>query len=217
MAILLFHELGHILMALYFKWHIEKVKLYPFGALTLFEEHLNKPIKEEMMIVLAGPIFQLFFYHLFSGLNWNHFKEFHYCLLYFNLLPIIPLDGSKIVMLFYQYFFSYWRSFYFLFYISILTLPLLFFQFGFSLVLLLILITLFMDMVEFFQTRNFCFRKFLLERILYRFAFSKRKVIHDGNIKKMKRDTKHLFYQKGHFVSEETYLQKMFDFKGKAW
>ncbi len=217
MTILLFHELGHILVARYFKWHIEKVKLYPFGALTLFEEHLNKPIKEEMMIVLAGPFFQILFYHFFSNLDWTHFKEFHYCLLYFNLLPIVPLDGSKIVTLIYQWFGSYWKSFYFIFYISILMLPILFFQFGFSLVFILILITLFMDIIEFFQHRNFCFQKFLLERILYRFSFIKRKTIYDGNIKKMKRDTKHLFYQNNHFVSEETYLQKMFDFQGKAW
>lgn len=217
MAILLFHELGHILVALYFKWHIEKVKLYPFGALTLFEEHFNKPIKEEMWIVLAGPIFQIIFYYLFSNFDWNHLKEYHYCLLCFNLLPIVPLDGSKIMMLIYQYFFSYWSSFYFVFYISILMLPLLFLKFDFSLVLILILITLFMDILEMFYKRKFCFQRFLLERILYQFSFSKRKTIQDGNVKKMKRDTKHLFYQNNHFVSEETYLQKMFDFKGKAW
>lgn len=217
MAILLFHELGHILVAISFKWHIEKVKFYPFGALTIFEEHLNKPIKEELLIVLAGPLFQILFYFLCSNFNWNYFKEFHYGLLYFNLLPIVPLDGSKIVMLIYQWFGSYFKSLNFIFYISILMLPILFFQFGFSLVFVLILITLFVDIIEFFSNRNFCFQKFLLERILYRFSFTKRKVINDGNIKKMKRDTKHLFYQNNHFVSEENYLQKMFDFKGKAW
>lgn len=217
MAILLFHELGHILIALYFGWHIEKVKLYPFGALTLFEEHLNKPIKEELFIALAGPIFQIIFYYLFRNFNWNHFQEFHYCLLYFNLFPIVPLDGSKIVMLVYQYFFSYWRSFHFILFVSIVMIPLLFLQFGFSLVFMLILITLSMDIVEAFRNRNFCFQKFLLERILYHFSFPKRKTIYDGNVKKMKRDTKHLFYQNNHFVSEEAYLQKMFDFKGKAW
>lgn len=217
MAILLFHELGHVLVARYFKWHIEKVKLYPFGALTLFEEHFNKPIKEEMLIVLAGPFFQILFYHLFSHFDWDYFKEFHYSLLYFNLLPIVPLDGAKIVTLIYQLIFSYWSSFYFIFVVSIFMLPFLFLQFGFSLVFFLILITLCMDILETFQNRKFCFQKFLLERLLYRFSFVKRKIILNGNIKKMKRDTKHLFYQNNHYISEERYLQKMFDFKGKAW
>lgn len=215
MTILLVHELGHILVALSLKWHIAKVKLYPFGALTLFEEHLNKPLKEEMLIVLAGPFFQILFYLFCVNFQWPYLKEFHYGLLCFNLLPIVPLDGSKILNLIYQSFFSYWSSFYFLFFVSILMLPILFFQCDNSLVFILILITLCMDIIENFQNRKFCFRKFLLERILYSFSFSKRKTIF--HIRQMKRDTKHLFLKDNHYISEDNYLQKMFDFKGKAW
>ena len=40
--IIIIHELGHILAALFYKWHIEKVLLLPFGALTIFHEKINK-------------------------------------------------------------------------------------------------------------------------------------------------------------------------------
>ena len=46
MFIILFHEMGHILAGLYFKWKIEKIIILPFGGLTLFNEKINRPISE---------------------------------------------------------------------------------------------------------------------------------------------------------------------------
>ena len=87
MSILLVHELGHISAGLYYKWNIDRVILFPFGALTVFKDHLNKPIKEELMIVLMGPIFQCFYYYLLSFYSIPSIATYHYGLLFFNLLP----------------------------------------------------------------------------------------------------------------------------------
>lgn len=214
MVLLMVHECGHILVARYFKWNIEKLKLYPFGALTEFQENINKPIREEFLIALAGPIFQTLFY--IACPNWEVLKEFHYGILWFNLLPIYPLDGFKMVVLLYQRFFSYWGSIYFETYLSLITILILCFQVEFSLVWLLIFLTLVMGIIENFKLKKVRFQKFLLERFLYRFSFPRRKIIKNENLTNMRRDTKHLFLKNGNYVTEEHYLKNLFDFNGKA-
>ena len=105
-SIILFHELGHILAALYYKWKIKQINFYPFGGYIEFNEILNKPIKEEMIIVISGLISQTlyFFIILFLYINayvseniYNLFKHYHSSILLFNLIPIFPLDGIKII------------------------------------------------------------------------------------------------------------------------
>src|SRR5690554_6158762 len=92
------HETGHVLMALYYGWNIDKIIVLPFGGLTVFKEHLNKPLFEEFMILIMGPLLQCFFYFLANFLSPNYIlTNYHYALLIFNLFPIIPLDGSKLI------------------------------------------------------------------------------------------------------------------------
>ena len=99
------HELGHYLVACYYKWKIKEITFYPYGGLIVFDEFLNKPLFEELVILLGGPFFQILNYFLvfflfknnFLLLNtWNLYYNYHYYLLFFNLLPIYPLDGFKL-------------------------------------------------------------------------------------------------------------------------
>ncbi|MEG2311502.1 MAG: M50 family metallopeptidase, partial [Bacilli bacterium] len=105
--LIVIHELGHLLMALYYGWKIDKIIIFPFGGVTKFNEKINKPIREEFLILIMGPIIQIIFYFLcdyFFGYN-AMLEKYHYTLLIFNLLPIFPLDGSKLVHLFLEIFF----------------------------------------------------------------------------------------------------------------
>ena len=97
MSIVLFHEIGHISIGLLLKWKIEQIIILPFGCLTMFNEYINRPLIEEFLICIAGPIFQMIYYLIMS--NFFELSYVHYRLLLFNLLPIIPLDGSKILNL----------------------------------------------------------------------------------------------------------------------
>jgi stage IV sporulation protein FB len=58
-SIIVIHEIGHIVAAIYFKWNIDKIIILPFGGLTLFNEKINRPLNEELIILLFGPIFQI--------------------------------------------------------------------------------------------------------------------------------------------------------------
>lgn len=68
---------------LYYKWRIEKIIILPFGGLTIFNEFVNKRIKEEFVILILGPLFQITFYYLllYLKIENNLFKNYNniYC------------------------------------------------------------------------------------------------------------------------------------------
>ena len=100
MLLILIHELGHILISLIFKWNIDKIIILPFGGLTKYNEIINRPLIEEFLIAISGIIFQLIFYILIKDyIDYKYFSAINYFIILFNLIPIYPLDGSKILNL----------------------------------------------------------------------------------------------------------------------
>ena len=205
MMIILIHELGHVLMSLYFKWSINKIVILPFGGITIFNEKLNRPIIEEVLIAISGPIIQILFFSFNSN---SLIFKYHYFLLIFNLLPIVPLDGSKIFNLLLNYFFSFKLSHILTLIISFLLVIFLIFI-KFNLILVLIFIFLLIKIIEEYLNHNNIFNKFLMERHLYKFDFKKRKIIEKEE--EMYRDYKHLFYINNKWQTESEILKKRFD------
>lgn len=206
MMIILIHELGHILSSIYFKWNIEKIMILPFGGITIFDEKINRPLKEELIIALSGPLIQFI---VFSNINNPLILKYHYFLLFFNLLPIVPLDGSKIFNICLNYFLPFKLSHIITIIVSFLLLSLIFVKF--NLIILLVFIFLIFKIIdEYFNHKNI-FNKFLMERYLYKFNFKRRKIVRNTN--SMFRDNKHLFYIDNKYQTEDEILQKRFDIK----
>ena len=59
MLLIIIHELGHFLAAKLFNWKVDKIYIYPLGGVTKFNENINKPLIEEFLITIMGPIFQI--------------------------------------------------------------------------------------------------------------------------------------------------------------
>ena len=59
MSLIVFHEFGHFLTAKQFNWNIDGIYIYPLGGITKFNTDINKPIVEELLVTLMGPIFQI--------------------------------------------------------------------------------------------------------------------------------------------------------------
>ena len=76
------HELGHFLTAKFLNWKVDKIYFYPYCGYTKFNDDLNKPKKEELLIMIMGPVFQIIYYLLiFRFLTMNElelFKNYHY-------------------------------------------------------------------------------------------------------------------------------------------
>ena len=202
--IILFHELGHILCSMFFNWKIDKVIVLPFGCLTLFDEYINRPIKEELLIAIIGPIFQSFLFLIDNAL----FRNYNLNLLLFNLLPILPLDGSKILNLLLNKISSFKTSHLISIIISIIFMSFLFY-FKFNLILYLSLIFLIYRTYQEYKNHNFLFNRFLFERYIYHFNFKKEKIIKKNT--KMKRDYRHIIYFKNKYITERNFLAKLFD------
>ena len=92
--LILFHEIGHIFAGIICKWKIKEVIIMPFGGLTIFNNKINHSLKEELFVSLSGPIFQLIIGFFIKN---NILLNIHYSLLLFNLIPIYPLDGGRIL------------------------------------------------------------------------------------------------------------------------
>lgn len=128
-AFLLFsilHEIGHYCMALIYHFEIEKVVILPFGAfLSLKDFGLHAPYQEIVML-LMGPCVNLVMAMIFYILRINELFEINIFIFAFNLLPIYPLDGSKLFLLFFSYFINYKKCFQIQIKLSLLTISVLF-------------------------------------------------------------------------------------------
>ncbi|GAF10048.1 stage IV sporulation pro-sigma-K processing enzyme [Paenibacillus pini JCM 16418] len=105
-AIVLIHELGHTSAALLYGVRIRSIQLLPFGGVVEIEDTGQLSAWKEIVIAVAGPLqnvvligFALIFRH--SGLGDSAFLSYviygNAMIALFNLLPILPLDGGKIM------------------------------------------------------------------------------------------------------------------------
>lgn len=116
LGIIFIHEMGHAAAASFFSWRIKKITLLPFGGVAEMEEHGNRPLKEEAIVVLAGPLQHLWMIaaaYLLAALHvipediFQLFLNYNLMVFIFNLFPVWPLDGGKLIFML----FSLKRSF----------------------------------------------------------------------------------------------------------
>ncbi|ADC48616.1 protease (processing of pro-sigma-K to active sigma-K) [Alkalihalophilus pseudofirmus OF4] len=115
-AIVFIHEMGHAIAAHSFKWRIHKIELLPFGGVAEVEDSGNRPIKEELIVILAGPLqhvwmiglsYILLYLDVWSQSTHELFVWHNLTILLVNLAPILPLDGGRFIQLLYMKYFSY--------------------------------------------------------------------------------------------------------------
>jgi stage IV sporulation protein FB len=106
-GIVFIHELGHVAAAKHFGWRIKEVKLLPFGGVAVVEELASVPVKEELIVTMAGPLQNLWMILVAYPLvllgvlpaEWGmYFIEANLLIALFNLLPVLPLDGGKVLL-----------------------------------------------------------------------------------------------------------------------
>ncbi|WP_231571136.1 M50 family metallopeptidase [Gordoniibacillus kamchatkensis] len=105
-VIVFIHELGHAAAARGLGWRIRHIRLLPFGGVAEVEEHGNVPAREELLVALAGPlqhVWMIAFAWLMKQLGvadpvwWEYFIKANMAIGLFNLLPIMPLDGGRVL------------------------------------------------------------------------------------------------------------------------
>jgi len=105
LAVLLLHELGHVLAALALGVRVAAIELMPFGASARLEGWRQLRPWQASLIALGGPLANLaaamaavFCVHggLFSVEAAALFVRSNLTLMLFNLLPALPMDGGRI-------------------------------------------------------------------------------------------------------------------------
>lgn len=199
-------------MGLLLGWELDKICLYPYGGITKFNEDINRRLSEELLILISGPLFQIIYfiigYYLFNSSSFNYYNL---SILVFNLLPIYPLDGGRILNIIFSYFLSFRSSYYLSIIISFLVS---FFFIIYSIlnnytfnIMLMFLIVVGKTFIE-LRKRNYYFNKFILERYMKNYNFKKLKNI--TSIKKMMRDKRHIIKSNNTYYTEKDYLKKLY-------
>ncbi len=188
-------------MMLYFKINIDKIILLPFGAITITNDIINRPLKQEFLVAIMGPIFQIIYYLIFKN---DYLKMIHYPLLIFNLLPIIPLDGFKILNIFFNKILSFYKSELVSVYISFFSIILLII-YKYNIILIIILIFPFFETIKRYKNIDYIFSRFLYERIYYDLKYKKRKII--TKKRDMYKDYIHIFLNNNRYYTEKEYIK----------
>lgn len=199
--IIIIHELGHILSSMLFKWKIDRIVILPFGGITIFNELINRPLYQEFIILVSGPLFQFINYLIFNNIN-NYFNSINYGLFLFNFLPIYPLDGYKFWVILFSTYLPYKIVLYLMVFISILFIIK---NFKLNFIIILVLFFLLVGLIKHIKEIKYIYLKFLLERNNHKFKFKKTK--HINNINHFYKDKYHIINN----IKEEDYLKNKFN------
>ena len=88
------HEIGHITVGLILKIKPEKIEIMPFGLKAYYNIDFREERIKEIFITLAGPLTSLALAVLCTQ---QQAIYSNILILIFNLIPIYPLDGGRII------------------------------------------------------------------------------------------------------------------------
>jgi stage IV sporulation protein FB len=179
-GVILIHELGHTAAASSLAWRVREIRLLPFGGVLEVEESGSVPAWQEAIVVLAGPAQNALMIAVAAlarhlGLwseEWaDYFIRVNAMIGLFNLLPILPLDGGKLLQLALGLRLPYYQTLHAMYVISLLNSALMISvslsvwqRWGIDLNLLMIGIFLFVSNWSDYRNLSYIFLRFLMGR-----------------------------------------------------
>lgn len=219
-SLILVHECGHIITSIKYRYKIKKIIIYPYGGITKFDTIVNTKIENDLLVSISGIIFQsVFFYIIYILYKQNIIREYTYNLFFtyhnsmfiFNILPIIPLDGSKIINLIFSKYLNFNISNNLTVVVSFVTLSVLLisniYENNYSMVM--VVFVLLQNIWNYYKKIDYIYNKFILERYLYNIKYKNVKIINNKN--KMYKNKMHLFKIDNNLIEEKKYLSKFFN------
>lgn len=213
LLIIFIHEFGHFFISNLINIKANKIIIYPFGGLTIYDSDLNLNTNKELVSLLGGITFQLLFYFLVVIIHnnnlmthnvFNIIKRINIILISFNFLPILPLDGGRLLNILLDKIFPYKLSNKLTLIVSILFLG-LFIIYKRTILSILLFVFLLKEIILEINNIDNKYMTFLFERYKNNYSFKKIKRI--NNLNKFKRDYYHII----NGVTERKYLSKLFD------
>lgn len=91
------HELGHITVAAVLGGSVKELSLTAVGAELYINYEVPLTYGQDSLVALAGPACNLLAGLVFTILNWKVAAALTLAIGVFNLLPIMPLDGGRVI------------------------------------------------------------------------------------------------------------------------
>jgi stage IV sporulation protein FB len=120
-VIVAIHELGHFACAKYFGWEVTEIQILPFGGVLHTNHSKQIPLREEIIVTLCGPIQHVWMiavmvicqnFGIIDIAWYEYMMEANIYIALINLIPILPLDGGRIVQSIMSYRFPYYQVLY---------------------------------------------------------------------------------------------------------
>jgi len=180
--ILIVHELGHFFLMKLFNIEVKKIILYPYGGMIKSNLLINTNSIKILIISLGGILTQtillfiiktLFNMSLINNNLYNIFTYTNYNIIIFNILPIFPLDGYKILNSILELFLSYKKSLIISLIINIITLiSFIIYLYIYKINNYLIIIFLLTSFIKYIKEIKYIINKFYIERIIYKIDYN---------------------------------------------
>lgn len=180
-AVIMFvHELGHIIMIKLCNQKISKIKFYPFGGIMETNINFNISSLKLFLISISGIMAQLLLFLIIKDnytYNYTIFYNLNLSLIIYNLLPIYPLDGYKIIISLTENYFKYRITLIISNIISMIFIFIFYIKTKNTYIFILIYIMNITNIIEY----PYIINKFILERYLYKIKKKRIKYINKLN------------------------------------
>ena len=203
-------------MALIFDYKIIKINIYPFGGYTIFENDINVGFIKEFMVFLGGILFQIVFFIIITNVVdtgtyfYKIYSLYNKNILFFNMLPIMPLDGGKLLNMLLNNIFSYKSSYIKSIKLSYIFIFLLTCYFYSNINLMFMFLLVINLLVREYKNIKYLFNRFLLERCIKNLKFKRNNFIIDLELEKMKKYKNNIFILNNKYFDEKEVLKKYF-------
>ena len=111
------HEISHLVVVKLMNIETKELRLHCLGATLEIRDYNTLSLKEQIIICLAGPVFNalmsLMFFTMFKFFGNDFFLmivEVNLALAIFNIMPMYPLDGFKLLLSFLSLRLSYVKA-----------------------------------------------------------------------------------------------------------
>lgn len=221
-SLIIIHELGHVIMAIIMRYKVNKIIIYPYGGITNIDTKINTKIENDLLVAISGVVIQSIYFGIIFFLYRNGivreyvydlFFLYHKSMLIFNLLPIYPLDGAKIVNLILSKYFSFNTSNYISVVISLIMIVVFLYSdiYENNYSIILVVGVLMKNIYKFYKDISYIYNRFILERYLFKFNYKKKVII--KNKDKMYKNRVHIFNDNGKLMNEKEYISTFFEKK----
>ena len=175
--ILILHEMGHYIFFRYYSIDVNSITLYPYGGMINSNMLINTNSKKVLIISFGGILIQLILILIsillykidFIGYDfYNSFNKYNLYIILFNLIPIYPLDGFKILNSFFELILSFKLSLKCSIVFNFIFIILFFlYLYIFNVNNYVIVVFLLCNLINYIKSVKYIINKFYLERMIY--------------------------------------------------